>query len=495
MRKAVRMLKNRDLRPVKAGAWVLFGDWEDTAPLFGKTRNYDWEANAEKLFSGEAYDWFDGVYNTPADHKDVYPFLLPKHWNMLREALVGRTYTNDNGEESILTPQIVRDWRERDIEKALDAYDENPDMEELVEALKRVSHELDRRASEDATYEGFRNCAAEALESREWRFVNIRGKKGQRRDCLAFFVTYDILEQRLQKYYEDNGEYWDGSFKDLMIETSEKAIPQEDYYQRVTKETGPDLIDDILGELKPVDLPEDPNQGQLALESAEARVNHLLEDTYDRGCLMLSLPKAQADFIQDWGRLHIPDDALYIEDDGYGREKDTHVTVKWGILLSEPNDKLKEIANTTKPFPVRIGRVSLFKNDKYDVVKLDIVSPGLRALNARIRGTIPNEETYPTYKPHCTVAYVKKGSCDKLAGQPVFGVEGSPNSTFYVYDLQYNGPGEDGDKKREHKLYLQGGRMDEAAQPDPFEKLPFPADASRVRKRKRRNSRPRSVCS
>ncbi len=459
-KKAARLLKNRDAVLVKKGAWVFFGDWEDTAPLFADTRNYNWEKNAEKLFAGEAYDWFDYVYQMDLDHRDAYRLMLPKHWNLIREALPGREVTDDAGETVILTTDIVNGWRDADIQNALDSYDENPDLEEIVDKLRDCLRELERRAAEDATYEGFRECAKDAAGATEWRYFTVKGKKMKgkpRTDRLAFFVPYTEIALRLDRYYDDTGENFDGSFKDLIIHTAEKAVPSEEYSGRVDKETGPDIFDEMLSDLEAKSPPVDPRQQELPLESAGQRVATLLEDTYDRGCLMIHVPKEQADFIQDWGRIQIPDDVLYTDEKGeYGREADTHITVKWGILMKKPDEVLTNVVGSTKVFPVRLGRVSLFDtNPDYDVVKIEVESPWLRALNARIRGTVPNEETHPSYNPHCTIAYVKKGSCDQLVGKPVFGVDGSPNSTFYVQELMYKGPGEDGDKSREHKLFLK----------------------------------------
>ena len=127
------------------------------------------------------------------------------------------------------------------------------------------------------------------------------------------------------------------------------------------------------------------------------------------------------------------------------------------------------------------------------MVKLEVESPWLRALHTRLRGSIPNIETHPTYSPHCTIAYVKKGSCDDLEGMPVFGPEGSPNSTFYVYTVNFHGAGDEDDAER-HKEVLYLAKMNESKIPDPFGSLPFPSDPSQLR-RSRRKRKMRSVCS
>lgn len=175
----------------------------------------------------------------------------------------------------------------------------------------------------------------------------------------------------------------------------------------------------------------------------------LLEGSYDYATTDIKLPDEVADFIIDWGRLNIPDDAIS-ED---GRENDIHVTVKYGLLDHELPEALKEIAKTTPPFPVILGTVSLFTtNPKFDVVKIDVESPALRLLNKRV-AELPHEDTYPEYKPHVTIAYVVKGTCDHLEGEDPFKAKDIPRE-FTAYGLRFRGPGDEHDPKRTEETLL-----------------------------------------
>ncbi len=129
------------------------------------------------------------------------------------------------------------------------------------------------------------------------------------------------------------------------------------------------------------------------------------------------------DAVIRWGKMFITNDKLYHDDkdpDGFGREHEVHVTVKFGLHEPEPSDELLSIIEETQPFEIEIGPCSLFDtNPAFDVVKFDCDGEALRALNARI-SQLKNSDSHPEYHPHMTVAYVIKGTCQDLIGKPLF---------------------------------------------------------------------------
>ncbi len=176
----------------------------------------------------------------------------------------------------------------------------------------------------------------------------------------------------------------------------------------------------------------------------------LLEDSYDLATTDIRLEDHLADFIIDWGRLQIPDDAIS-ED---GREDYIHVTVKYGLVAREMPPALQEITKGTKPFPIFLGSISLFTTSPdFDVVKIDVESPELRRLNKRISAAFQCKDTHPDYHPHVTVAYVKKGTCDHLDGVDPFEADGVPRE-FIAYGLAFRPPGDEDDPKRTEQMLL-----------------------------------------
>ena len=128
------------------------------------------------------------------------------------------------------------------------------------------------------------------------------------------------------------------------------------------------------------------------------------------GCLMLGIS------CPSWSSLleGVRKEDIYNEK-GFGLEREPHITLLYGFL--EDKISVKEVINTAKkviPGQVEIlaRGASIFEGENYDVVKLDVENPLLHACNAELR-KFPYKETFPDYKPHMTLGYVKKGEGKK----------------------------------------------------------------------------------
>lgn len=106
-----------------------------------------------------------------------------------------------------------------------------------------------------------------------------------------------------------------------------------------------------------------------------------------------------------------------------GREDEPHITVKYGITDDAAVDAIRAALATVPPIRATLGATSIFDTDEADVLKVDVDSPDLHAVNKAIADAVPTEDTYPTYQPHVTIAYLKKGKGadytgdDSLQGQ------------------------------------------------------------------------------
>ena len=106
---------------------------------------------------------------------------------------------------------------------------------------------------------------------------------------------------------------------------------------------------------------------------------------------------------------------------GDGFETSPHVTILYGIHESYPIPPLVDIIETFPRFTVVLGDVSLFDNDeKFDVVKTEVESSDLYILRSEFINNCHYTLTHPEYIPHATIAFVKKGTCDHLVGNPSF---------------------------------------------------------------------------
>ncbi len=135
------------------------------------------------------------------------------------------------------------------------------------------------------------------------------------------------------------------------------------------------------------------------------------ERDYDSSSTQVNLPKELADKVREFGK-RIPDSALADK----GREDQPHITVKYGLKGSRAGE-VRKILEGAGPISAKLGKVSLFTtNPDFDVVKIEVISDDLQKLHQQIADAVPNEEKFPEYNPHVTVAYVKKGEGAKYAG-------------------------------------------------------------------------------
>lgn len=143
--------------------------------------------------------------------------------------------------------------------------------------------------------------------------------------------------------------------------------------------------------------------------------------TYDNSSTQIQVPEPLASSIIEWGKKNIPDDVLHNDgDNSKGRENDVHCTLLYGLKTSNPDD-VRKVLKDFDPFEVRLGLVTAFKDkDDYDVVKIDVESPDLLKMHYAIRESLKNDNDYPTYAAHCTIAYVKKGAADDVLGDATF---------------------------------------------------------------------------
>lgn len=99
-----------------------------------------------------------------------------------------------------------------------------------------------------------------------------------------------------------------------------------------------------------------------------------------------------------------------------GIEHDPHITCRWGLHFQTPSMKLRNALKAFGPISISFGKTSLFSNPEYDVLKLDVSSPDLQRLYKVIGRLVPTHETFPVYRPHATLAYLKPGRGKKYAG-------------------------------------------------------------------------------
>jgi 2'-5' RNA ligase len=74
----------------------------------------------------------------------------------------------------------------------------------------------------------------------------------------------------------------------------------------------------------------------------------------------------------------------------------------------------------SKPVYAELDEVDVFPNDKFDVVVIKVKSPDLNDLNEKLQDSLEFTNKYKKYKPHVTLAYVKKDRGWKYHGEEVW---------------------------------------------------------------------------
>jgi hypothetical protein len=138
-------------------------------------------------------------------------------------------------------------------------------------------------------------------------------------------------------------------------------------------------------------------------------------------CVQYNLPLPVAHKIIEWGKQNIPDDILYMPSDDatYGRETTIHCTVFFG-LHTELATPIIYLLENEHSFLIRLGQISRFNNDKFDVVKIEAYSDDLFRLHEKLGNCLACTETYNAYRPHVTIAYVNRGEGRKFVGDKTF---------------------------------------------------------------------------
>lgn len=153
------------------------------------------------------------------------------------------------------------------------------------------------------------------------------------------------------------------------------------------------------------------------------------DQVYDRSSTQYDFPDKVADKVLRWSKKNVPDNILG-ED---GREDEIHVTVLYGLFTTDPSEVVEIIKkHKIKSFDVRLSLITAFLNGDQDVLKIDVESNGLHNLHKLLRAELKNDNKYPEYRPHVTIAYLKKGESEKFIGRDDFqGISCKVNSIVF----------------------------------------------------------------
>lgn len=120
--------------------------------------------------------------------------------------------------------------------------------------------------------------------------------------------------------------------------------------------------------------------------------------------------------IMDWVKTNVGRDWIDPID---GVVTEPHITIFHG-LLSDDVGPLRSLAKLFGgPITFSLGPLGFFDKPDVDVLYASIDSEDLHKLHLMI-GRLPSESGYPSYKPHMTIANLKKGYAAQFRGQQPF---------------------------------------------------------------------------
>ena len=233
-----------------------------------------------------------------------------------------------------------------------------------------------------------------------------------------------IPEEEFRGILEDEGQpeiSLDRAWEDLSIEDKD-FIEQWDREQRGEGSRGGTPREPVKSTTIDEGVKSAP--GKDGKVEAEQRKEAKPDDqAHDYSSTQINLPENEAESIRTFSKV-IPESEIYEDpgDPSYGREDQPHITVKYGLDTIDPKE-VEPLLADQGPITAKMGEISIFESDDYDVVKVDIESPELHALNKKITDNLKVTDTYPTYPtytPHATIAYVKKGEGKKYIGDKSF---------------------------------------------------------------------------
>ena len=130
------------------------------------------------------------------------------------------------------------------------------------------------------------------------------------------------------------------------------------------------------------------------------------EGNHEYGCVMLNI---DMDLSEIQNKIKKEDIYIDDEDTSYGLEKTPHITLLYGLHDDEFDEKeLIDICSIYEFTDIELKNISLFENEKFDVLKFDINYDLLHEINEQLK-FFPNTNSYDTYVPHSTIAYLKPG--------------------------------------------------------------------------------------
>ena len=135
-----------------------------------------------------------------------------------------------------------------------------------------------------------------------------------------------------------------------------------------------------------------------------------VDNRFEYGCAMIFFDFPEINDLHS--KIKVSD--IYNPSEGnYGLETQPHATLLFGLHDEEIKDKeVFDICLKEKYDDITLDKISLFKNDVFEVLKFDVSSDSMHRINSELK-ELPHTTKYAKYHPHATIAYLNPGKGDK----------------------------------------------------------------------------------
>lgn len=170
----------------------------------------------------------------------------------------------------------------------------------------------------------------------------------------------------------------------------------------------------------------------------------------DYACIMLDYE--QPEFIKEIQK-SIPEEEVYFgeneeekEKNMYGIEDEAHITICYGLENEVKFEDFKKYLFPLSNYKTILVNISTFKNEKFDVLKVDARCPKAAESNKSIMDNFEVHTDFKEFHPHMTIAYMKKGFADKYTKDMLDKID-----TLIPTDFNYSYTEKGEDKNEFHK--------------------------------------------
>ena len=117
--------------------------------------------------------------------------------------------------------------------------------------------------------------------------------------------------------------------------------------------------------------------------------------------------------LHGWGDvlIHVDPEDVFDPDGEHGYTLYPHITVLYGLhFVENPVKLMLYVDSVCKSVDVEFTGISIFENEKFDVLKFDVNAPQLIKLHNKVKSKFKCTVDFENYVPHMTIAFLQKGT-------------------------------------------------------------------------------------